>query len=237
MSGQSCIAHNKGASLSCIESLSVFNKPDFFSLFLYQGAVACVQNIANPISLARKVMTDTPHCMLAGEGALKFARSVGIPVLEDPRSLISDRSHQIYMKEKLKREDLQKEADYDTKDTAVEKVSQENKNTWPEGHDTVGAVAMDTNGHIAVSNSTGNELSVACDTVICHKLPVLQIILHLIFLQCVCDTVRSVRGVKHCNKGSNVSNYALLIVYQIDFDKAGKGSYHVGKLPSHGTLP
>jgi len=135
---------------------------------LYKGAVAFVQNIANPISLARKVMTDTAHCMLAGEGALKFARHVGIPVLDDPSSLISDHSHKIYMKEKLKLENLQKEADCDRKDTAVEKVSEENKNTQPEGHDTVGAVAMDTNGHIAVSNSTGNELNV--EHVIYHKL-------------------------------------------------------------------
>ena len=136
--------------------------------------MACVQNIANPISLARKVMTDTPHCMLAGEGALKFARSVGIPVLEDRSSLISDRSYQIYMKGKLKHENLKKESNCDRKDTAVEKLSQENRNTQPEGHDTVGAVAMDTNGHIAVSNSTGNELNIPCDTAICHKLPVLQ---------------------------------------------------------------
>ena len=120
--------------------------------------MACVQNIANPISLARKVMTDSAHCMLAGEGALKFARHVGIPILDDPSSLISDRSHQIYMKEKLKCENLKKEADCRRNDTAVEKVSQEKNNTQPEGHDTVGAVAMDTNGHIAVSSSTGDAL-------------------------------------------------------------------------------
>ena len=120
------------------------------------GAVACVQNIANPISLARKVMTDTPHCMLAGEGALKFARNVCFPVLEDPSSLISDHSHQVYMEEKLKHEKALKEAtDSDSTGTAVEDVSQTSSNGQPEEHDTVGAVAMDTNGHIAVSNSTG----------------------------------------------------------------------------------
>lgn len=108
-----------------LSKLTFFNSP-----FFYQGAVLCVQNIANPISLARKVMTDTRHCMLAGEGALKFARRVGIPVLGDPSSLISDRSHQIFMKEKLKHEEnLKKEADCARQDTGVEKVSQENKNT------------------------------------------------------------------------------------------------------------
>ena len=34
------------------------------------GAVAFLQNIENPISVARKVMEDTPHVMLSGAGAL-----------------------------------------------------------------------------------------------------------------------------------------------------------------------
>ena len=41
------------------------------------GAVAYLQNIENPISVARKVMEDTPHVMLSGKGALDFAISKG----------------------------------------------------------------------------------------------------------------------------------------------------------------
>ena len=41
------------------------------------GSVAFLQHIENPISVARKVMEDTPHVMLAGSGALEFALSKG----------------------------------------------------------------------------------------------------------------------------------------------------------------
>lgn len=41
------------------------------------GSVAALQNIATPISVARKVMEHTPHELLVGAGALKFARSQG----------------------------------------------------------------------------------------------------------------------------------------------------------------
>ena len=43
------------------------------------GAVCFLQHIKHPISVARKVMEDTPHVMLAGEGALEFALSKGFP--------------------------------------------------------------------------------------------------------------------------------------------------------------
>lgn len=43
------------------------------------GAVAYLQNILHPISVARKVMEETDHVLLAGEGALAFARSQGFP--------------------------------------------------------------------------------------------------------------------------------------------------------------
>lgn len=41
------------------------------------GSVCFLQNIIHPISVARKVMEETPHVMLAGKGALQFALSQG----------------------------------------------------------------------------------------------------------------------------------------------------------------
>jgi beta-aspartyl-peptidase (threonine type) len=46
---------------------------------LFAGAVAAVKGIKNPIQLARKVLDDKRHVLLAGEGALFFARRLGIP--------------------------------------------------------------------------------------------------------------------------------------------------------------
>lgn len=41
------------------------------------GSVAFLQEIENPISVARKVMEETEHVMLVGEGAKQFALSQG----------------------------------------------------------------------------------------------------------------------------------------------------------------
>ena len=38
------------------------------------GAVACMKNVKNPICVARRIMENTPHVILAGEGAQRFAR-------------------------------------------------------------------------------------------------------------------------------------------------------------------
>lgn len=56
---------------------------------LEAGAVAGVENIKNPILLAKKVMEETDHVLLAGEGAMKFARAMGFeyynPITEERR--------------------------------------------------------------------------------------------------------------------------------------------------------
>ncbi|MBK8100359.1 MAG: N(4)-(beta-N-acetylglucosaminyl)-L-asparaginase [Planctomycetes bacterium] len=46
------------------------------------GAVAALQGIQNPSQVALKVMRHTDHVLLVGEGALRFARSYGFPVVE-----------------------------------------------------------------------------------------------------------------------------------------------------------
>jgi beta-aspartyl-peptidase (threonine type) len=87
---------------------------------LRAGAVTAVSDIKNPISLARRVMDDGRHVMLAGEGALLFAREIGFPQCA-PEALIVERE----------------------------------KNRWQEKHGTVGCVALDFRGQIAVATSTG----------------------------------------------------------------------------------
>lgn len=45
------------------------------------GAVACVTGILHPVQLARRVMDKSPHVLLAGPGAVQFARAHGFPIL------------------------------------------------------------------------------------------------------------------------------------------------------------
>jgi beta-aspartyl-peptidase (threonine type) len=54
------------------------------------GAVAAVSRIANPVTLARRVLDDGRHVLLAGAGALAFARALGLPEC-DPASLVTER--------------------------------------------------------------------------------------------------------------------------------------------------
>lgn len=104
---------------------------------LTAGAVAGVKNIANPISLARKVMERTGHVMLAGQGALDFAKSIGIK--QEPKEYFFTQH----------RYD-QWQALVGTTEVALDHGS---STTKPIG--TVGAVAYDANGNIAAATSTG----------------------------------------------------------------------------------
>ena len=54
------------------------------------GAVGAVSRIANPVTLARHVLEDGRHVLLVGDGALRFARAVGMPEC-DPADLVTER--------------------------------------------------------------------------------------------------------------------------------------------------
>jgi beta-aspartyl-peptidase (threonine type) len=105
------------------------------------GAVAALQRVRNPVLVARKVMEETDHVMLAGEGALRFARAMGFGD-HDPATpaRLAD------WKEKRAR------LDGEGRGLKVRRYLQDH----PEyAGGTVGAVAVDRAGVLAAATSTG----------------------------------------------------------------------------------
>ena len=92
------------------------------------GAVAAVARVANPVSLARRVLEDGRHVLLVADGAEAFGRLAGVPEC-DPAALITERQR-VRLRNGL----------------AV----------TPTG--TVGAVALDRHGTAAAATSTGGIL-------------------------------------------------------------------------------
>ena len=105
---------------------------------LSAGAVAAVHNIRNPILLARKVMSDSVHVMLMGEGAEVFARNHGIE-FEDDEYFFTDHRWQQLQKAKA------------SANPEAYQLS-ESPDDW---FSTVGAVAIDHEGNLAAGTSTG----------------------------------------------------------------------------------
>ncbi|MEW8027768.1 MAG: isoaspartyl peptidase/L-asparaginase family protein [Candidatus Thiodiazotropha sp.] len=108
---------------------------------LSAGAVAAVNNIANPIQLARLVITQSEHVMLIGDGAMKFADHCGMSLTPDHYFFTPDRIRQLEQARLQHRIML----DHDTGD----EISEEQK------YGTIGAVARDLEGNLAAATSTG----------------------------------------------------------------------------------
>jgi beta-aspartyl-peptidase (threonine type) len=92
---------------------------------LRAGGVAVVRVVRNPVRLARAVLNEGRHVLLAGAGTETFARAHGIPICE-PAALVTERQ-------------LQRWRGRHGTDTAG----------------TVGAAAVDRAGHVAAATSTG----------------------------------------------------------------------------------
>jgi beta-aspartyl-peptidase (threonine type) len=118
---------------------------------LAAGSVAALQHIANPIHLARLVMEKTPHVMLVGPGAERFAESQGIELVS-PYYFYNERLWKMYQRERDKQMDEQKKssalpADPMSADLMFADPMSE--------HGTVGVVALDQHGNLAAGTSTG----------------------------------------------------------------------------------
>lgn len=105
---------------------------------LRAGAAAGVQNIRNPISLARTIMEKSEHVLLAGIGASRFAREHGVQLCKED-DLIVDR-------EIIRWRDAQAGKHGGAKHSVKKKKA---------GGDTVGAVALDKAGNLASGTSSG----------------------------------------------------------------------------------
>jgi N4-(beta-N-acetylglucosaminyl)-L-asparaginase len=94
------------------------------------GAVMCLENVTHAVSVARKVMEDSPHAILVGKGAEEFALQQGFPV----ENLLTEESRREW-------EQWRKTANYQPE------INIEN-------HDTIGMLALDSDGHLSGACTT-----------------------------------------------------------------------------------
>jgi N4-(beta-N-acetylglucosaminyl)-L-asparaginase len=109
------------------------------------GSVMFLEHIMHPISVARMVMEKTPHVILVGEGALKFALQNGF----QKENLLTPKS------EKIWKDWLQKNK-YDPMETIrqMKQGEPERSKGGIDNHDTIGMLAMDKNGNLSGACTT-----------------------------------------------------------------------------------
>jgi len=119
---------------------------------LAAGAVAGVTIVKNPITAARAVMERTEHVLLMGHGAEEFCRDQKLEIV-DPSYFRTDEQLEELHKQQAEEKAAQK------KTSSVSPGGSPSGNTAPSDpnrtYGTVGAVALDRNGHVAAGTSTG----------------------------------------------------------------------------------
>ncbi len=112
---------------------------------LNAGASAGTKTVRNPIDLARAIMDNSPHVMLAGEGADTFAKEQGLQIV-DPNYFHTERRFNSLQRIK---ETEKVELDHDDKAAFYDSDIKDYK------FGTVGCAALDKYGNLAAGTSTG----------------------------------------------------------------------------------
>lgn len=131
---------------------------------LRSGAVAALQRIRNPITLARRVL-ESETVLLVGPGAERFAESLGMPLCQ-PSELIVERElrrwQELQQRSDVRTQDaFQRQGDGETRRQEggqhdnVHPLTRSPAHSLNDPGDTVGAVALDRHGNLAAGTSTG----------------------------------------------------------------------------------
>ncbi|HLV82127.1 MAG TPA: N(4)-(beta-N-acetylglucosaminyl)-L-asparaginase, partial [Chthonomonadaceae bacterium] len=105
------------------------------------GSVGGLTRIRKPISVARRVMERTPHVMLVGQNARRFALQEGFP---DAEMLTEEaRARWLRWREEQGQADV---AHFEAKPAALQAT--------PDDHDTIGLCALDRDGNLAAGCTT-----------------------------------------------------------------------------------
>jgi beta-aspartyl-peptidase (threonine type) len=112
------------------------------------GGVGCVERLRNPVRAARKILSDSPHVYFVAEGAERFAEAHGITLCRNEDLVTAKEVERLKL--------YQAQSAGDGKDLFAPPPTREMLS-----HDTVGAVALDRDGNIAASTSTGGTLNKA----------------------------------------------------------------------------
>jgi N4-(beta-N-acetylglucosaminyl)-L-asparaginase len=110
------------------------------------GAVAAIEHIAHPISVARRVMEKTPHVLLVGDGALQFAISQGFPK-EELLTPESKKAWQEWLKTGTYRPVANSEKMFQPTPAKTMRGDATN-------HDTIGMLAIDSKGNLSGACTT-----------------------------------------------------------------------------------
>lgn len=115
---------------------------------LRAGGVGCVERVRNPVRVAGKILSESPHVYFVAEGAERFAAEHGVELCANEDLIIP--------------REVERLRDYQREAASLPSAKDGNDLFAPEiSHDTVGAVALDRSGNIAAATSTGGTLNKA----------------------------------------------------------------------------